>query len=96
MPWFKPEILRLPNVVFDLAAFPLLYPPPGLDAWLAQCTPAKLLWGSDHPLDLYPRSNDGDAPSLSQWCEEWIESGYGDEVLTAVMGGNTDRAYRRR
>ena len=96
MPWFKPEVLRLPNVAFDLAAFPLLYPPPGLDAWLAQCTSAKLLWGSDHPLDLYPRSRDGSGSGLRRWCREWVETGFGDEVLSAVMHDNCDRIYRRR
>lgn len=96
MPWFKPEVLRIPNVVFDLAAFPLLYPPPGLDAWLAQCGPAKLLWGSDHPLDLYPRSHDSGKSGLRRWCEEWTDTGFGDEVLAAVMGGNAQRIYGRR
>ncbi len=96
MPWFRPEVLRLPNVVFDLAAFPLLYPPPGLDAWLAQCRPDKLLWGSDHPLDLYPRDGDGVAASLARWRREVSEAGLGDETLSAVLGGNAARVFRQR
>ncbi len=96
MPWFLPEVLRLPNVFFDMAAFPLLYPPPGLDAWVAQCGPAKLLWGSDHPLDLYPRHGDGVARSLARWRSEVAEAGWGDEVRSALMGGNAARVYRLR
>ncbi len=94
MPWFKPEVLRLPNVVFDMAAFPLLYPPPGWDAWMAQCRPAKLLWGSDHPLNLYPKDGD-EAAGLARWRAEVAGAGWGDEVLAAVLGGNAARVYRR-
>ncbi|WP_225919203.1 amidohydrolase family protein [Actomonas aquatica] len=96
MPWFKPDVLRLPNVVFDMAAFPLLYPPPSLDAWVAQCRPGKLLWGSDHPLNLYPRSGDDEAASLAAWRREMVEAGFGDEVRDALLGGNASRVYARR
>lgn len=94
LPWLLPEILRLPNVVFDLAAFPLLYPPPELDAWIARCGPERLLWGSDHPLDLYPRVQHDDG-GWRTWRTALTASGYGDEVRAAVLGGNAARIYPR-
>ena len=91
MPWFTPEVLSLPNVVFDMAAFPLLYPPPSLDAWVAQCGASKLCWGSDHPLDLYPKYND--EGSWARWRAAIDQSGWGDEVSGALLGGNAMRVF---
>ena len=50
---------RLPdNVWVDTAATPLLYGAAETDVWcegLAACGPDRVLWGTDYPLDLYPR-----------------------------------------
>lgn len=94
LPWFKPEVLQRPNVVFDLAAFPLLYPPPELDAWVAQCRVDKLLWGSDHPLRLFPGMADATA-GWRRWRQALPDAGFGDEVCAAVLSQNADRIYPR-
>lgn len=48
--WAK-RVLALPNVWFDTAASPLLYP---AEVW-KKAAPGKVLFGSDYPLVLYPK-----------------------------------------
>ena len=65
---FDPHSAQLTNVWFDTAASPLLYGP---DAWtkaLAAVPANRLLFGSDHPLRLYPRRTPGSG--LAELVEE--------------------------
>lgn len=94
LPWLRPEILRCRNVHFDLAAFPLLYPPPELDAWVAQVGAGRLLWGTDTPLDLYPRNEA--ANSMREFRAELMACGFGDETNAALFGDNAAAVFRRR
>lgn len=48
--WAK-RVLALPNVWFDTAASPLLYPK---EVW-KRAAPGRVLFGSDYPLNLYPK-----------------------------------------
>lgn len=48
--WAK-RVLALPNVWFDTAASPLLYTP---EVW-KKAAPGRVLFGSDYPLNLYPK-----------------------------------------
>lgn len=50
---FNDEVAALPNVHFDTAASPLLYGP---DVW-KKAPPGRVLFGSDYPLVLYPKTN---------------------------------------
>jgi uncharacterized protein len=43
------------NVWVDTAATPLLYGSPIWDEGLAACGAGKILWGTDYPLELYPK-----------------------------------------
>lgn len=52
----------LPNVWFDTAASPLLYRPEEEEALLAVLPWERVLWGTDHPLNLYPQSGGGSYP----------------------------------
>ena len=52
---WAPEALARPNVLFDTAASPLLYGP---EVW-AKAPAGRVLFGSDHPLHLYPREESG-------------------------------------
>ena len=73
------------NLYFDTAASPLLY---GAEIWSrapAAIPSGRLLFGSDHPLDLYPRSEAG--PSLAQFVAEARTGGADADV----MGGNAAR-----
>ncbi len=52
---FDPASAVLGNVWFDTAASPLLYGPEAWTRALAAVSADRLLFGSDHPLRLYPR-----------------------------------------
>lgn len=75
------------NIYFDTAASPLLYGP---EIW-TQMAPwrERVLFGSDHPLDLYPKSVE--PGSLGRFIAEAIAHGAG----SGVMGENYERLIKR-
>lgn len=75
---FDPVKGALPNVYYDTAASPLLYGP----AVWAKAPPGRVLFGSDYPLVLYPKS--GTAPEFAGILQE-AQGGGADEAL---LGGN--------
>ena len=75
---FDTENVALPNVYYDSAASPLLY---GSDVW-AKAPPGRVLFGSDYPLVLYPKT--GTAPEFLSLVQEAQQAG-ADEAL---LGGN--------
>ncbi len=86
LPWSPPAAGGLPgNVWFDTAASPLLYGPEIWTQAQAVVPPGRLLFGSDYPLDLYPR--DPDRAGLARLVDEARAGGADD----AVMGGNLRR-----
>lgn len=74
---WAPEALALPNVLFDTAASPLLYGP---EVW-RKAPAQRVLFGSDHPLHLYPRS--GEDPGLPRLLAEARESGAPADLFAA-------------
>lgn len=82
---FDPALRTRANVWFDTAASPLLY---AADAWsraLAAVGPERLLFGSDYPLRLFPRSEAGSG--LARFVEE-ARSALEPEVRTRVLRDN--------
>ncbi len=81
----------LPNVFLDTAASPLLY---GADVWarVGRDVPAeRVLFGSDYPLDLYPRTQPG--AGLRPFVEE-AERGVADPATrAAVFSENARRLF---
>ncbi len=75
---FDPVNGAMPNVYYDTAASPLLY---GAEAW-QKAPPGRVLFGSDYPLVLYPKS--GAAPEFAGIVQEAQGAG-ADEAL---LGGN--------
>lgn len=75
----------LPNVCYDTAASPLLYGPEIWPEMLAALGRDRVLFGSDYPLDLYPKSGDG--PGWPRFLAE-ARAGGAD---AAVLGGNAAR-----
>lgn len=77
----------LPNVYYDTAASPLLY---DADVW-SRVLPAvgvdRVLFGSDFPLNLYPRLDQ--QPSLARFVAEARTGGAGP----AVLSGNARRVF---
>ena len=87
LPLLVPEAAGLANVWYDTAASPLLY---GDAAWtdlLPACGADRVLFGSDHPLDLYPRREPG--PSLARFTAEARAA----QVPPAVLAGNARRLF---
>jgi predicted TIM-barrel fold metal-dependent hydrolase len=81
----------LPNVLLDTAASPLLY---GADVWARvgrDVPPERVLFGSDYPLDLYPRTQPG--AGLRPFVTE-AERGVPDAAArTALFSGNARRLF---
>ncbi len=73
------------NVWVDTAATPLLY---GVESvWkegVAACGAGRVLWGSDYPLDLYPRDDRGTFAGFLTEAREHVPT----ESVTGVLGGN--------
>ncbi|PTX99015.1 amidohydrolase family protein [Opitutus sp. ER46] len=87
VPQVDPEIATLPNVYFDTAASPLMYDP-GIWARFAALVPrTKVLFGSDYPLNLYPRVSV--AAEMARFVAEATAAGAGAEAL----GGNAERVF---
>lgn len=75
---WSPEAAALPNVWFDTAASPLLYGP---EVW-SKVSSARVLFGSDYPLILYPQKET--MPSATGLLAEAKRA----DVSAAVLGGN--------
>jgi len=80
---WAPEAAALPNVWFDTAATPLLYGP---EVW-TKATVGRVLFGSDYPLVLYPKTDA--APGFVGLLNEARKTGAND----AVLGGNAVRLF---
>lgn len=80
------------NVWVDTAASPLLYGA-GAGIWregLVACGADRILWGTDYPLDLYPR--DPENETLTGFLLEARERLEGDDA-DDVLGGNAARLF---
>ena len=80
---------ELGNISYDTAASPLLY---GDDIWgrfLSVVPPERVLFGSDYPLNLYPKLDA--EPDMTRLIAEARGAGAGE----AVMGGNAERLLTR-
>jgi predicted TIM-barrel fold metal-dependent hydrolase len=79
LPLVEPAAASLPNVYYDTAASPLLY---GGDVWaraFAQFPTDRILFGSDFPLNLYPKLDQ--APGLVRFVAEANAARAGPRVL---------------
>lgn len=82
----------LANVCYDTAASPLLYPTRTIFAVALQCVdPGKILYGSDYPLRLYPRTQA--EPDFRPFLEEISHLGLPREVYASLVGRNAARLF---
>jgi len=79
-----PEAAALSNVWFDTAASPLLYGP---EVWTKTAN-ERVLFGSDYPLVLYPRTEA--EPGVGGFQGEARAAG----ASAAVLGGNATKLFR--
>ncbi len=77
------EAAALPNVWFDTAASPLLYGP---EVW-SKAKSARILFGSDYPLILYPQTEA--APAMTGLLKEAQQAG----ASAALLGGNAMKLF---
>ena len=80
---------ELTNVFYDTAASPLMY---GADIWsrfLAAVPAERVLFGSDFPLNLYPKFDA--EPTMTRFIGEAKAGGAGE----AVLRGNAARLFKR-
>ena len=89
LPLKLPGALALANVAYDTAASPLLYDEKIWRTFLAAVPKERVLFGSDFPLNLYPRIDA--EPNLTRLIAELHRSGLSAEELAAIAGANARR-----
>ncbi|MEO6246722.1 MAG: amidohydrolase family protein [Opitutaceae bacterium] len=88
LPLVDPAVASLANVVYDTAASPLIYEAGIWARALPTAGAGRVLFGSDFPLNLYPKQDD--APNMARFVAE-ARAGGAD---AAVLGGNVARLLR--
>ena len=81
------------NVFYDTAASPLLYGPEIWGRFVAAAGAAQVLFGSDFPLNNYPRVTP--EPEMSRLLAEARGAGLAASELAAVLAGNAARLLAR-
>lgn len=93
LPFFEqnPKLRKiLRNVYYDTAASPLLYDVGIFKQMVALVGIEKLVFGSDYPLRIYPKSQK--TPEMQRLVESIrSESGYSESELMSLLGGNFGR-----
>ncbi len=79
----------LRNVFYDTAASPLLYDARIYQAVADAVGADKILFGTDYPLRLYPKS--GEPPGFARMVEEVRSSLAEESARAAILGGNARR-----
>jgi predicted TIM-barrel fold metal-dependent hydrolase len=92
LPLREPAARSLANVYYDTAASPLLYDEGVWSRFLGVVSPEHVLFGSDFPLNVYPRIDA--EPGLARLVAELHRSGLTAEQLRAVAGENARRLFR--
>lgn len=88
LPLRDPAIANASNIFYDTAASPLVYDDSVWTRVLAAVPPEQVLFGSDFPLNLYPKL--GHEPEMKRFIAEAAAGGAPREV----MGGNAVRLLR--
>lgn len=76
------------NIYYDTAASPLLYDAGVWSRFLARVPAERVIFGSDYPLNLYPRTED--APAMGRFIDEARNGG----GTAATMHGNMARLLK--
>jgi hypothetical protein len=76
------------NVFLDTAASPLLYAPEVFAEGVRACGADRVLWGTDYPLDLYPREPGRE--TVAGFLEQ-ARAALPPAARDAVLGGNAAR-----
>jgi predicted TIM-barrel fold metal-dependent hydrolase len=89
--WWRHGVRMPANVWFDTAASPLLYAPTVFAEGVAACGADRVLWGTDYPLDLYPRE---EATAAMGGFLAQTRAVLPATITENVLGGNAARLLR--
>lgn len=87
LPLRDPSLTTLSNLYYDTAASPLMYDAGIWQRFLATVSPERVLFGSDYPLNLFPRVNS--AAEMGKFLAEARTGGATPDIL----GGNAARIF---
>ena len=91
LPLRIPEAATLRNIYFDTSASPLNYDDGIWRRFLGSVPAGRVVFGSDFPLNLYPRQDD--APSMIRLIAEVRGAGLSAGALEAVLQENARRLF---
>jgi predicted TIM-barrel fold metal-dependent hydrolase len=91
LPLVDPSAVSWPNLFYDTAALPLIYPPDVLRRMLNVVGGEKVLFGSDYPLILFPGEETG--PGFVRFLTQVSESRLTAAERAALLGGNVMRVF---
>ncbi len=80
-----------PNLFYDTAALPLIYPPEVLRRLLDVVGAERVLFGSDYPLILFPREETG--PGFARFLAQISDLKLSASESAALLGGNAARLF---
>lgn len=89
LPLRDPTARALANVYYDTAASPLLYDEGVWQRFFAVVPPTRVLFGSDYPLNVYPRIDA--EPNLARLVAEAHRTGTSGDQMQAVIRDNAAR-----
>jgi len=89
--WWRHAVKMPQNVYFDTAASPLLYAQTVLEEGVSACGEDRVLWGTDYPLDLYPR--DENSESMGGFLAQ-ARATMPEVIAENVLGENAARLLR--
>jgi predicted TIM-barrel fold metal-dependent hydrolase len=80
-----------PNLFYDTAAAPLIYPPDVIRRMLDAVGMERVLFGSDYPLILFPREETG--PDFARFLAQISSAKLTAAESAALLGGNAARLF---
>jgi hypothetical protein len=92
LPLVDSSAVSWPNLFYDTAAWPLIYPPDALRRLLDVVGGEKVLFGSDYPLVLFPREETG--PGFARFLAQVSAAKLTKVERAALLGGNLERLLR--
>ncbi len=90
LPWSRNELPK--NIYYDSAASPLLYEPMIWKKVTDLVGAARLLFGTDYPLRIYPKVEK--QPELRRIIDEARQSGLDKTCLRAIFTGNARKLFK--
>jgi predicted TIM-barrel fold metal-dependent hydrolase len=89
LPLVDSSAVSQPNLFYDTAAWPLIYPPDVVRRMLDVVGGEKVLFGSDYPLILFPREET--EPGFVRYLAQVSAAKLTVSERTALLGGNLER-----